>query len=41
MLCDTLNRKPVWEKDHDLKAVFVNSIVWYSQQLKGLLAKNK
>lgn len=30
---DSIRRNPVWDKDHDLKTAFVNSTVWYYQEL--------
>lgn len=30
---DSIVRNPVWDKDHDLKSAFSNSVVWYYQEL--------
>jgi len=30
---DSVNRNPVWDRDHDLRSAFANSTVWYYQEL--------
>lgn len=30
---DSIERNPLWDKDHDLKTAFKNSTVWYYQEL--------
>ena len=30
---DSITRNPVWDKDHNLKTAFENSVVWYYQEL--------
>lgn len=30
---DSVERNPIWDKDHDLKTAFANSTVWYYQEL--------
>jgi len=38
---DSVNRNPVWDKDHDLKTAFKNSTVWYFQELAKKVGEEK